>query len=81
MQDYFCGLCPEHLWQDDVEDCEQLVKDDWASKFKSQRFVVILCPPTHAHVRLSRALESLSCLSTPTMPAKLQAAVQLYTVH
>ena len=46
----FVGYGPEYnLWQDDVKDCEQLVKDYWATKPESERLVVILCPPTRAH--------------------------------
>ena len=48
----FAGYGPEHnLWQDDVENCEQLVKDYWAAKPESERLVVILFPPTRAHGR------------------------------
>ena len=48
----FVGYGLEHnLWQDDVENCEQLVKDCWASKPESQRLVVVLFPPTRAHGR------------------------------
>ena len=48
----FVGYGPEHnLWQDDVENCEQLVKDCWASKPESERFAVVLFPPTRAHGR------------------------------
>lgn len=48
----FCGYGPEHnVWQEDVENCEQLVKDCWASKPASERLVVALFPPTCAHGR------------------------------
>ena len=41
---------PEHnLWQDDVEKCEQLVADHWASKPESERLVVMLFLPTMLH--------------------------------
>ena len=46
------GYGPEHnLWQDDMENCEQLVKDYWAAKPESERFVIMLFPPTRAHGR------------------------------
>ncbi|DBA87893.1 TPA: hypothetical protein ACH3X1_016779 [Trebouxia sp. C0004] len=46
----FVGYGPEHnLWQDDVENCEQLVKDYWSGKPESERLVVLLIPPTRAH--------------------------------
>ena len=47
---------PEHnLWQDNVENCEQLVKDYWASKPESERLVVLLIPPTRASAPTTRA--------------------------
>ena len=46
----FVGYGPEHnLWQDHVENCEQLVKVYWAAKPESERLVVLLIPPTRAH--------------------------------
>ena len=46
----FIGYGPEHnLWQDDVENCGQLVKAYWASKPESERLVVMLFPRTRAH--------------------------------
>ena len=48
----FVGYGPEHnLWQDDVKNCEQLMKDYWATEPESERLVVILFPPTRAHGR------------------------------
>ena len=52
----FIGYGPEHnLWQDNVENCEQLVKDYWASKPESERLVVLLIPPTRAPAPTTRA--------------------------
>ena len=52
----FLGYGPEHnLWQDDVENCGQLVKDYWASKPESERLVVMLFPRTRAHAEHSNA--------------------------
>ena len=49
----FVGYGPEHnLWQDDVENREQLVKDYWASKSESQRLVDVLFPPAVAWFNL-----------------------------
>jgi len=47
----FLGYGPEHnLWSDDMEHCEQTVKDYWASKPESERLLVMLSPcSTHAH--------------------------------
>lgn len=46
------GYGPEpKFWQDDVENCEQLVRDYWAMKPESERLVVMLFPPILAHAR------------------------------
>ena len=46
----FLGYGPEHnLWQDDVENCQRLVKAYWATKPVSERLVVMLLPRTRAH--------------------------------
>ncbi|DBA66294.1 TPA: hypothetical protein ACH3X2_14340 [Trebouxia sp. C0005] len=46
----FLGYGPEHnLWQDDVENCQRLVKDYWATTPESERLVVMLLPRTRAH--------------------------------
>ena len=60
----FVGYGPEHntnLWQDDVENCEQFVKDYWATKPESERLVVLFSP-TCAH---ARHMHGLICLLPP----------------
>lgn len=60
----FCGYGPEHnVWQEDVENCEQLVKDCWASKPASERLVVALFPPTVHMEGISMSF----CLPVPPM--------------
>ena len=40
----FIGYGPDrNLWEDDIDNCEQGVKDNWASKPESERLVVMLC--------------------------------------
>ena len=54
----FVGYGPGHnLWQDDVENCEQLVEDQWASKPESERLVVMLLPRTC----MALAVASVAC--------------------
>ena len=46
----FLGYGPEHnSWQDDVENCQRLVMDYWATKPVSESLVVMLLPRTRAH--------------------------------
>ena len=46
----FLGYGPEHnLWQDDVDNCQRLVKAYWASKPAAERLVGMLLPRTRAH--------------------------------
>ena len=46
----FIGYGPEHnVWQDDVKNCMDLVRDYWATKPESERLMVMLFPRTRAH--------------------------------
>ena len=46
----FIGYGPEHnVWQDDVKNCMDLVRDHWATKPESECLMVVLFPRTCAH--------------------------------
>ena len=49
----FVGYGPEHnMWQDDVENCEDLVRTYWSGKPESERlFVMLTSQSKHAHAR------------------------------
>lgn len=53
----FCGYGPEHIvWQEEVNNCDLLVSDDWASKQHAEHLAVLLC-----HLLMHMESSSMFC--------------------